>query len=290
MIVPPLSRSEPDISRRFYDFSYIERIIQSYGDCLTKRKMTTIIYEPRGRAKEYSELAANLYSGCDHACTYCYAPLATRKKRDTFCFSKPREGVLNKFLNDAKELEMQNEKRPVLLSFTTDPYQTLDVKYQLTRDAIKILHNHNLHVSILTKGGKRSERDFDLLSKNKELSEYGTTLVFIEETMREKIEPGAASIKERIAALKKAHKEGIRTYVSLEPVWFPEDALKFIDMTHEFVDLFKVGKLNYNPQQYNVDWGVFRNDVILKLKGYGVKYYIKKDLEKYSPASITAKC
>ena len=290
MTIPSLSRSEPDISRRFYDFSYIERMIHSYGNNLTKGKMTTIIYEPRGRAKEYSELAANLYSGCDHACSYCYAPLATRKKRDTFCFSKPREGVLNKFLADAKELEMQNEKRPILLSFTTDPYQSLDVKYQLTREAIKILHNHNLRVSILTKGGKRSERDFDLLSINKELSEYGTTLVFIEEAMREKIEPGASPIKERIDALKKAHKLGIRTYVSLEPVWFPEDALKFIDMTHKFVDHFKVGKLNYNPQQLNVDWAVFRRDVISKLKEYGVDYYIKKDLEKYSLASIATKC
>jgi len=290
MIDQLLSQSEPVISRRIYDFSYIERIIQSYGDCLTKRKMTTIVYEPRGRAKEYSELAANLYSGCDHACSYCYAPLATRKKRDTFCLSKPREGVLNKFLADAEELEQRNEKRPILLSFTTDPYQSLDVKYQLTRDAIKILHQHNLRVSILTKGGKRSERDFDLLSKNKELSEYGTTLVFIEETMREKIEPGAAPIKERIDALKKAHKLGIRTYVSLEPVWFPEDALRFIDLTHQFVDLFKVGKLNYNPQQNNVNWAVFRNDVISKLKEHGNEYYIKKDLENYSQNQMNVKC
>jgi DNA repair photolyase len=279
---PTLSRSELAMSRRIYDFSYIERIIQSYGDCLTKRKMTTIIYEPRGRAKEYSELAANLYSGCDHACSYCYAPLATRKKRDTFCLSKPRDGVLKKFLNDAEELERQNEKRSILLSFTTDPYQSLDVKYQLTREAIKILHNHNLCVSILTKGGKRSERDFDLLSKNKNRSEYGITLVFIDEEMRQKMEPGAAPVVERIEALKKAHKLGIKTYVSLEPVWFPEDALKFIDMTHDFVDLFKVGKLNYNPQQFNVNWTVFRNDVIEKLREYGVDYYIKKDLEKYS--------
>jgi hypothetical protein len=198
--------------------------------------------------------------------------------------------VLNKFLVDAIELEKQNEKRPILLSFTTDPYQRLDVKYQLTRDAIKILHSHNLRVSILTKGGKRSERDFDLLSKNKELSEYGTTLVFINESMREKYEPGAAPNSERINALGKAHELGIRTYVSLEPVWFPEDSLKFIDLTYKFVDFFKVGKLNYNPQQNNVNWTIFRNDVISKLDEYGVDYYIKKDLEKYSTIPNAIKC
>jgi len=245
-------------------------------------KMTTIIYEPNGRAKEYSELAANLYSGCDHACIYCYAPLATRKKRENFIVPKVREAVIRKFLDDALELKERNEKRPILLSFTTDPYQNIDVKYQLTRQAIQILHSNNLKVSILTKGGKRSERDFDLLANNPELSEYGTSLVFTDETMRTEMEPGASSTQERIDALKKAHKKGIFTYVSLEPVWFPEDALKLIDETQKFVDFYKVGKLNYNAQQKNVDWKKFRSDVINKIEKYGNEYYIKNDLEKFS--------
>jgi len=243
--------------------------------------MTSIIYEPNGRAKEYSELAANLYSGCDHACVYCYAPLATRKKRENFVIPKVREAVLRKFLDDAIELKKRDEKRPILLSFTTDPYQNIDVKNQLTRQAIQILHSHNLKVAILTKGGKRSERDFDLLAKNPELSEYGTSLVFIDEDLRKQMEPGASSTQERISALKKAHKMGIFTYVSLEPVWFPEDALKLIDETYKFVDFYKVGKLNYNTQQKNVDWKQFRLDVINRLEKYGNKYYIKKDLEKF---------
>lgn len=243
--------------------------------------MTTIIYEAKGRAREYSELAANLYRGCDHGCTYCYAPLATRKKRENFVKPEVREGVLNKFLKDAEELEKEGEKRPILLSFTTDPYQNIDTKYEVTRKAIQILHSHNLKVSILTKGGKRAERDFDLLAKRPELSQFGVTLVFLDEKMRKEIEPNAAPTQERINSLKKAYDLGIYTYVSLEPVWFPEDALKFIDLTHDFVDLYKVGKLNYNPQQNNVDWGIFRKEVIDKLEEYGNNYYIKKDLEKF---------
>ena len=30
----------------------------------------SIIYEPRGKAREYSELAVNLYTGCSHGCRY----------------------------------------------------------------------------------------------------------------------------------------------------------------------------------------------------------------------------
>lgn len=240
--------------------------------------VTSIIYETRGRAKEYCELAANLYRGCDHCCTYCYAPSATFQKRESFCKPSARKDILKKLEMDAITLKERGESRPILLSFTTDPYNHLDVSEKLTRQAIKILHENNLKVSILTKGGSRSERDFDLLSSKPLLSEYGVTLVFTDENLRSEIEPFAASTKERIEYLKKAHELGISTYVSLEPVWTAEQSLELVDMTYEFVDFFKVGKLNYNRQQKNVDWSKFRHDIMYKLKGYNKNFYVKKDL------------
>ncbi len=242
---------------------------------------TVIIYEPRGRAKEYSELAANLYRGCGHCCSYCYAPAALRMDKQSFCEPSVRPNVLNRLEKDAKYLEQNNDKRTILLSFTTDPYQPLDVTEQLTRNAIKILHEHNLKISILTKGGQRSERDFDLLEAKPELSEYGASLIFADENLRREIEPYAASTVERIDALKKAHDRGIFTYVSLEPVWSPEETLNLIDQVYEFVDFFKVGKLNHHPQAQNVQWKEFREAVEIKLKNYKRDYYIKKDLQKY---------
>jgi DNA repair photolyase len=164
------------------------------------------------------------------------------------------------------------------LSFTTDPYQPLDVKEKLTRQAIEILHEHNLKVRILTKGGKRSERDFDLLSSKPELSEYGVTLVFTDENMRSEIEPFAASTTERIDSLKLAHSLGIKTFVSLEPVWEPKQTLELIDLTYKYVDIYKVGKLNYHPKQKETDWNIFTKDVLSKFKFYNKDYYLKKEL------------
>lgn len=242
---------------------------------------TSIIYESRGKAREYCELAANLYRGCSHSCTYCYAPLAIHISREEFYKPVVRFDVINKFEKDAQYLEKAREQRPILLSFTTDPYQPLDVKEQITRKAIQILHKHKLKVSILTKGGRRSERDFDLLSDNSEFSEYGATLVFTDENYRKNLEPGAAETEDRIASLKKAHDMGIYTYVSLEPVWIPEQSLELIDLTRDFVDFYKVGKLNYDPQQNNLNWSKFKREVIEKLNGYGKKYLIKKSLQIY---------
>jgi DNA repair photolyase len=242
---------------------------------------TSIIYESSGKAKEYCELAANLYRGCGHCCTYCYAPTTIHVTKEEFCKPRVRTDVLLKLKRDAEILEVAGETRCILLSFTTDPYQPLDVEVELTRKAIQILHNHNLKVSILTKGGKRSERDFDLLKQHPELSEYGATLVFTDENYQKEIEKEAAPTQERIGSLKKAHDLGIFTYVSLEPVWLPEQTLELIDLTKDFVDLYKVGKLNYNQQQNNVDWSKFKRDLIKKLDNCGANYYIKKSLLKY---------
>jgi len=239
---------------------------------------TTIIYESRGKAKEYSELAANLYGGCDHGCIYCYAPSATFKKREVFHVPWVRKNVLNKFEKDCIELRNAGETRPVLLSFTTDPYQHLDVTEKLTRRAIQLLHKNRLSVVILTKGGKRSERDFGLLMDHPELSQYGATLVFTDETMRKEIEPNAAPTKERIESLELAHSMGISTFVSMEPVWDPAQSLELIEQTVDFVDFYKVGKLNYFPVAKTVDWKKFGHDAVQLLEKHDKEYYIKKDL------------
>jgi DNA repair photolyase len=87
--------------------------------------MTIIIYETKGRAREYCELAANLYRGCGHGCTYCYAPLAIRTSRDDFRQPRIRADVMYKFEKDAIELRDKGEGRSILLSFTTDPISPL---------------------------------------------------------------------------------------------------------------------------------------------------------------------
>ena len=59
-----------------------------------------------------------------------------------------------------------------------------------------------LNVTIPTKGGARSERDFDLLAQYPGQATYAATLVFSDERCRTRYETGtAAPTEERIAAL-----------------------------------------------------------------------------------------
>ena len=125
----------------------------------------SIIYEPTGKAREYSDLAANFYRGCSRGCTYCYAPAILRLKRPDFLKATLRKGVIASFEKDAKKFE--GDKRNILFSFTSDCYQPLEEKMKVTRQALYSAVRHNLTITILTKGGWLATRDFDLLRQNK---------------------------------------------------------------------------------------------------------------------------
>ena len=249
-------------------------------------KKGLVIYEPRGRAGEYCPLAVNLYRGCGHGCIYCYAPSALYIDRPEFIKAAPRKDIIKRLGKDAPQAVEGRPEGNVLLCFTCDPYQPINDIYDLTRQAIIILHRNSFNVTILTKGGKRVEQDFDLLGSR---DEFAITLTFLDTEKSRQWEPKAAPPEERIESLRKAHDRGIYTWVSLEPVIEPEESLEIIRQTHAFVDLFKVGKLNYSeklPEPFrsqvkDIDWHKFATDAIVALKQYGCQYYIKKDLRGY---------
>jgi len=234
--------------------------------------MVNTIYEPRGKALEYSPLAVNLYNGCSHGCRYCYAPCCTYRTQEAFLEGKPKTNVLHKLEKDAKR--MKGDPRPILLCFTCDPYQLIDQKQKLTRMAIRILMEHQLTVQILTKGGPRAERDFELLKFNS-ANTFGSTLTFINEEESIAWEPGAALPLERLDTLRKAHQMGIRTWVSLEPVVDPEQALELIRRSSPYVDHYKIGKMNYVP--FSWDLSTFLAEAVALLESLGKSYYIKRD-------------
>lgn len=242
----------------------------------------SIIYKPKGKALEYSELAANLYRGCGHACTYCFAPKATFTDRAVFSskdFIKPRVDIISKLEKDAEK--MSGDPRSILLSFTSDIYQPANDKFKLSRMALNALNRNNLTAQILTKGGMRACEDFDLLSKNKN-NTFAVTLTTDDDSESFQWEPNAALPGERIESLRIAKgKYGIKTWVSFEPVINPDAVLRLMEETHTFVDLFKVGKLNYHPLAKTIDWASFLERVEKELDKYGCDRYIKNDLEKF---------
>ena len=242
--------------------------------------MSDVIYRAKGRAAEYCALAASMYRGCGHGCVYCYGPEATKTQPLEFFTPRPRSDVLRRLQKDASKLRRNIDKAggkptPVLMSFSCDPYQPLDSELRLTREAIKLLHHHGMPVMLLTKGGVRALRDFDLLGPE---DWFGVTLTCLDYPDGREWEPHAAPYDERVNSLLIAHKRGIKTWVSLEPVIYPEVSKMFVQDLHPWVDHWKVGKLNYHPRAQEIDWAAFAMDIKDLLDRLGCDYYLKEGL------------
>ena len=164
----------------------------------------------------------------------------------------------------------------------SDPYQPLEKELHLTRRGIEIAAAHDVQVDILTKGDtKLIAKDLPLMARAG--VHLGITLSFSKDASRREWEPFASSVRSRLNILRKAHDLGVYTWVSMEPVIIPQEALEVIEKAHEFVDFWKVGKLNHDKAvERSVDWVKFRGDVVNLLDQYDCAYYIKDDLRKAS--------
>jgi DNA repair photolyase len=226
-----------------------------------------VIYRPSGRAGEYCEYAINIYLFCNHNCQYCYCPKFLHMKPEDFF--KP-DFCARKGLLPALEKQLATGEyagKLIHLTFVGDPYPAPPVDTAPTREVIKLLKAAGCHVQILTKGGWRAEKDFDLLDAG---DWFGITL-----SGDESKEPNAASENERLISLEKAHIIGVNTWVSFEPVYTPAEVYEALAAA-EFIDLYRIGKLNYYPS--NINWGEFGRECERLAAQYGRRIYIKADL------------
>ncbi len=159
------------------------------------------------------DYALNPYRGCAHACVYCYAPSVIH-------WDKGKWGELVEVKINLPRIlskELLVKKRGVVgLGTVTDPYQPAEKKYEITRRCLELLLMHDFPVCIQTKSSLVL-RDIDLLKEFKS-AEVGITLTALDDSVREKTEPGATSVSDRLRALTELRENGIRTWVFLGPV------------------------------------------------------------------------
>ncbi len=219
------------------------------------------IYKPKGKAKEYGDLALNIYTGCPHRCFYCYAPLVLKKDKEVFhSIVEPRDHIVEA---THRQVERQNiTGQTIHLCFSCDPYPS-GYDSTPTREIIKILKEYGNHVQILTKGN--GSRDFDLLDSD---DWFGVTITGGES--REKLH----DLSVQLIQAKALHK--INTWISFEPVIDADSVLESLRNGASAVDKVKIGKLNYHKSDIN--WHDFGIEAERICKERGINYYIKESL------------
>lgn len=162
------------------------------------------------------DYVCNPYTGCAHACLYCYASFMKRFTGH----EEPWGEFLDAKINIAECLARQL-RRPkagnLLISSVTDPYQPAERDYGLTRSILQQLAGHEgLEVSILTKSDLVL-RDADLI-KGIPRADVGFTITSADDRVSRLFEPGASPVTRRLDALRRLNDAGIRTWAFIAPV------------------------------------------------------------------------
>ena len=188
-----------------------------------------------------SKYCINPYTGCAHACAYCYATFMKRFTGHT----EPWGSFVDVKMNAPEVLRKQlkrAERGRIIMSSVTDAYQPLEAKYKITRKCLEVIELFRFSVGILTKS-PLVLRDIDIISRLKDV-EVGLTITTDDDGMRKIFEPHAPSINAGIKALKELHKAGISTYVFIGPV-LPMDPERLAKLVGPYADSFLIDRMNY---------------------------------------------
>lgn len=248
-----------------------------------KRFNGKAIYNPSGKAGEYSYWACNFYTGCSNGCDYCYcrrgvmnhvwSNIAKLKK----CF-KDEKHAIEVFEKELMQNLPELQKYGLFFTFTSDPF--IPETINLTRKAISICIDNFVPVKVLTKradfldklNGKWTAIHWSLSTVMKAYISFGFTL-----TGHDELESGASTNTERIETMKILHDAGFKTWASIEPIVDFASSLDMIEKTLEFCDLYKVGLMS--GKKYDIVDAQTFVEKLIELPGEP-KIYLKESLQK----------
>ncbi len=196
------------------------------------------------RSKVY-KYTINPYTGCQHACTYCYARFM---KRFT-AHKEPWGQFVDVKINAPDLLRKEVKRKPagrVWISGVCDPYQPIERKYKLTRKCLEILIQHDWPITIQTRSTLVLQ-DLELLRRSPDV-EVGITVTTADDKIRRLFEPHASPIKERIGALGELYLAGIMTFAMIAPMLPGAEAL--VNILDGKVDYVLIDRMNY----HYADW------------------------------------
>ncbi|MEM3640967.1 MAG: radical SAM protein [Candidatus Bathyarchaeia archaeon] len=153
------------------------------------------------------KLTFNPYTGCDHACVYCYASSYIPK----FFNCRPKKDLISRLKKEAAKLNGEI----ISISNSSDPYPTIEAGKALTRQCLEILSRSRCKVQIITKS-TLVIRDVDLLGKIPSM--VSLTITTDEDNLSKILEPHAPPSSERLKTVERLVEAGIPTTVRIDPI------------------------------------------------------------------------
>lgn len=205
-------------------------------------------------------LDLNIYRGCSHKCSYCYALYSNSYLGSTDFFNEifVKKNILEVL---EKELRKKKDDKIINMGSVMDSYQPLEEKYGLMREVLKLMIKYNQPIIISTKSDLIL-RDIDLIEKlsKKTYVNIASTITVMDERIRKLIEPYSKSSIQRINMLKEIGKTNANTAIHMMPI------IPYITDSIDNID-----KIFYLGKQINVDYILTGS---LNLRGQTRSYFL----------------
>ena len=153
------------------------------------------------------KLTFNPYTGCDHACVYCYASGYIKK----FFSCRPKKDLIQRLEREAARLKGEL----ISIANSSDPYPNLEAETGLMLKCLEILSRHDCKIQIVTKSSP-VVRDVDFLKKVPSM--VTLTITTDNDNVSRVLEPYAPSPSERIKTAETLVGKGIPVSVRVDPV------------------------------------------------------------------------
>lgn len=205
---------------------------------------------PEGKGQYY----INPYVGCMIACPFCYVI-------DRADFSRGLEGLprlpwghhLDVKINAASVLrgEVAGLGRGLvrMSPILTDPYQSIERRYRITRQCLEVLAETEIAPVVLTRAPRILD-DLDLLRAFPRAL-VGFSIPTDRDEMRRIFEPNADPIEERFAALRELHAAGVRTFAVIQPM-LPMDPDRLVGNIAPYVRAVRLDRLYFGDRIHHV--------------------------------------
>jgi len=157
-----------------------------------------------------AKYSLSAYTGCSHGCIYCYASGYVRN------FWQPREKKY--FLARLqKDLPALDKNSTIAMANSSDPYQPMEKKLRLTRQALRLLAERGARILLVTKSDLIA-RDLDIFRGYKKIV-AALTIATMDKNLAAKLEPGAPEPDKRLKALEKLAKH-IPVICRVDPLFY----------------------------------------------------------------------
>lgn len=217
----------PDVAHRWAQYFYTRP--KNPAKSASLRPHMFALYNPFAKRSQFPagiRFCVNVYTGCEHACRYCYGrnyvPDPTRPRE--------KEGFIDLAKDDLAEIrDLTVPPAPLHMSNSTDPFQeTLETKHRHAFHIMELVAANRCHfttVTFLTKNPLLiSQPNYTGILRSLNPCQVEVSLAFAEERGRQLYEPCAPSVGSRLEGMRRLREAGIRVSIRIDPL-FPREPL-----------------------------------------------------------------